>query len=153
MRLGEIGRGGAVLHGEAIDSAGAGLADNPARTSRHLRHDIGAETLDDLIERAGDRRQRSEPFDQTVTAGDGVAALDRLAVAKHRPRRQIALAVGEGLVELHREGVGEIIQNILARSDVYPDVVPFLRRDLRETALHQGFAGRHDLDHGGMAVD
>ena len=59
--------------------------------------------------------------------------------------------VGEGLVELHREGMGEIVEHVLARGDVDLDVVPVLGRDLREPALHQRFAGRDDLDDGGMA--
>ena len=47
--------------------------------------------------------KRGELLDQPVAAGDGLAALHRLAVAVDRPRRQIAFAVGEGLVELGRE--------------------------------------------------
>ena len=48
--------------------------------------------------------------------------------------------------------MGEVIQNVLARGDVHPHVIPFLGGDLRETAFHQRLAGRHDLDHGSMAV-
>ena len=90
-------------------------------------------------------------LDQPVAAGDGLAALHRLAVAKDRTRGEIALAVGEGLVELGREGMGEIVENIFARRDVDLDVAPFLGRDFGEAALHQRLAGRDDLDHGGMA--
>ena len=47
--------------------------------------------------------------------------------------------------------MGEIIQNVLARRYVHPDIVPFLGRDLREPALHQRLSGRDDLDDGSMA--
>jgi hypothetical protein len=61
----------------------------------------------------------SELFDQLVAARDGFAAFDGLAVAIDRPRRQIAFAVGEGLVELHREGMGEVVENIFFAVAVY----------------------------------
>ena len=86
-----------------------------------------------------------------VAAGDGLAALHGLAVAIDRPRGEIALAVGEGLVELGREAVRQIVEHVLARRDVDLDVAPFLGRNLGEAALHQRLAGRDDLDDGGMA--
>ena len=95
--------------------------------------------------------KRRQLLDQPVAARDGLAALHRLAVAIDRPRREIALAVGEGLVELGREGVREIVEHVFARRDVDLDVAPFLGRDLGEAALHQRLAGRDDLDDGGMA--
>ena len=127
------------------------LADDAARAAGHFGDQVRAEALHDLVERAGNRRQRGELFDQPVAAGDGLAAFDRLAVAKDGPRGEIALAVGEGLVELDREGMGEIVEDVFARRDVDLDVVPFLGRDLGEAALHQRLAGRDDLDDGGMA--
>ena len=56
------------------------LADDPAGAARHLGHDVGAKTLHDLIERAVNRRQRSQLLDQDVTTRDGVsvAGLGRL---------------------------------------------------------------------------
>ena len=87
-----------------------------------------------------------------VTPGDGLPAFDRLAVAIDRPRAEIALAVGEGLVELHREGMGEVVEDIFPRRDVDLYVVPFLGRDFGKPALHQRLAGGDDLDDGGMAV-
>ena len=110
LRLGEIGRTGAVLDSEAIDAVRAGLADDPARAARHLGHQVGAEALNDLVERAMDRRQRRQLLDQAVAAGDRLAALHGLAVAIDRARGEIALAVGEGLVELGREAVRQIIR-------------------------------------------
>ncbi len=145
--LGEVGGGRAVLDDEAV-----ALAHHAARASGHFGDEVRAEALDDLVERAGNGRQRSQPLDQLIAAGDGLAALDGLAVAEDGPRREVALAVGERLVELHREGMGEVVENILARRDVDADVVPFLGRNLGEPALHQRLAGRDDLDHGGMAV-
>ena len=76
---------------------------------------------------------------------------DRLAVAIDRPRGEIAFRVGEGLVELHRKGMGEVVENVFARRDVDLHVAPFLGRDLGKPALHQRFAGGDDLDDGGMA--
>lgn len=52
----------------------ATLLDDAARAARDLGHHIGAEALDDLIERAGDRWQRSERLDQPVAPCDGLAA-------------------------------------------------------------------------------
>src|SRR3546814_16487699 len=83
---------------------------------------------------------------------DGLATLNRLAIAIYRPGRQFALAVGERLVKLHREGVGEIVEDIFARSDVDLHVAPILGRDLGQAALHQRLAGGDDLDDGGVAV-
>src|SRR3546814_10435746 len=82
---------------------------------------------------------------------DGLATLNRLAIAIYRPGRQFALAVGERLVKLHREGVGEIVEDIFARSDVDLHVAPILGRDLGQAALHQRLAGGDDLDDGGVA--
>src|SRR5690606_32146071 len=65
-------------------------------------------------------------------------------------RGEIALAIGEGFVELHREGMGEIIEYVFSWRDVDADVVPFLSRQYGEAALHQRLAGRDDLDDGGM---
>ena len=45
----------------------------------------------------------------------------------------------------------EIIEDIFARRDVDLHIAPFLGRDFGEAALHQRFAGRDDLDDGGMA--
>ena len=98
-----------------------------------------------------DRRQRRQLLDQPITAGDGLAALHGLAIAIDRPRGEIALAVGERLVELGREAVRQIIQHVFARRDVDLNVAPFLGRNLGKPALHQRLAGRDDLDDGGMA--
>ena len=93
----------------------------------------------------------SQALDHAVAAFHGLAALDRLAVAVDRPGREIALAVGEGLVELGRKAVRQVVEDVFARRDVDLDVAPFLGRDLGEAALHQRLAGGDDLDDGGMA--
>ena len=85
--LGEVGRAGAVLDHQPV-----ALADDAARAAGHLGDHVGAEALDDLVERAGNGRERGELLDQAVAAGDGLAALDRLAVAIDGPGGEIALA-------------------------------------------------------------
>ena len=70
-----------------------------ARRERPVTSATGCpKTLDDLVERSMHRRQRGELFDQPVAPRHGVAALHRLSLVKHRPRGQIAFAVGERLV-------------------------------------------------------
>ena len=46
--------------------------------------------------------------------------------------------------------MGEIIENIFARGDIAGEIAPFRGGDFREATLHQRFAGRDDLDHGGV---
>ena len=144
--LGEVGRAGT-----GFDQQPIALADDAARAAGHFGDHVGTEALDDLVQRARHRRQRGELLDQAVAARDGLPALDRLAVAIDRPGTEVALRVGEGLVELDREGMGEIVEHIFARGDVDLDVAPLLGRDLGEPALHQRLAGRDDLDDGGVA--
>jgi hypothetical protein len=55
-------------------------------------------------------------------------------------------------VELGREAVKEVVQNIFTRRDVHLNVVPFTRIDLGQAARQQRFPGRNDLHHGGMAI-
>jgi len=91
--LGKIGGGGAVLDHQPVaprslpfgQPRGQGLADDAAGAARHRGDEVRAEPLHDLVEGAGDRRERGELFDQAVAAGDGLAALDWLAIAKDGP--------------------------------------------------------------------
>jgi hypothetical protein len=69
--FGEIGGGRAVLDGERSPPA---LADDAPRAARHLGHHVGAEALDDLVERAGTGGRTGELLDQLVAARDGFAA-------------------------------------------------------------------------------
>ncbi len=89
-------------------------------------------------------------LDQPVAAQHGVAAEDGLAVAEHRPRGQVALGVGERLVQLHRESVGEVVEHVLARGDVDLHVAPLLGRDGGDAPLGQRLAGRDHLHHAGV---
>src|SRR3546814_1976340 len=92
--------------------------------------------LDDLVERAGSGRKRREPFDHSVAATHGLAIDDRVAVlVVDRPGREIAVPVGDRLVELHREAVLEVGQNAVARRAVHRDVIPFIGRDFGAAAV------------------
>ena len=105
--------------------------------------------LHDLVERRRHRRQRRELLDQRVAAGDRLLAEHGIAVTvEHRPREQVAALVGEGLLQLHREGVGQELDHGLARGEVDGEVVPFGGRDLGDAPFHQRLAGRDQLDHG-----
>src|ERR1700730_18448353 len=73
-----------------------------------------------------------------------------MAVAIDRPRGEIALAIREGLEELGREAVRQVVEYVLARRDVDLDVAPILGRDVSQAAFHQGLAGGDDLDDSGM---
>src|SRR3546814_16230776 len=113
--LGEIGRTRTGFDHEAVAPAvGAGLADDAARSAGHLGDNVGAEALDDLVKRAGNRGLRRQRFDQAIPASDGLATPDRLAIAIYRPGRQFALAVGGLLVMRTLEGGGEMSEGILA---------------------------------------
>src|SRR3989338_4539997 len=108
----------------------AAVSDRLAEPARDLGHEIGAEALDDLVKRPRHWRQRGQLLDQRVAPTGGLATFYCLAVAHHRPRGEIALAVGEGLVKLHRKGMGEVVEDVFPRGDVDADVVPLLGRDL-----------------------
>ena len=106
LGLGEIGRARAVLDGKPVDAVAAGLLDDAARAARHLGDGVGAEVMDDLVERAADRRQRGEPLDHLVAPAHGLPALDRIAVfVMDGPRIDVALGVRIFLEQLGREGV------------------------------------------------
>ena len=106
--------------------------------------------LHDLVERRRHRRQRGELLDQRVAAGDRLLAEHGIAViVEHRPREQVAVIVGEGLLQLHREGVGQELDHGLARGEVDREVVPLGGRDLGDAPFHQRLAGGDQLDDGG----
>src|SRR3546814_17387889 len=80
---------------------------------------IGPEVVENLVERGGHRRQRRQMFDQPVATIDGVAGLDRLPIlVGDGPGGEIAFAVGERLIALHREAVLKVGQHILYRKSV-----------------------------------
>ena len=146
LRFGQVGRPRTVLDAEPVP-----LAHDPPRPAGDLGDQVGAETLHDLVERALHGGQRGQPLDQSVAALDGIPALHGLAIAVDRSRGEIALAVREGLEELGREAMRQVVEHILARRDVDLDIAPVLGRDVGQPAFHQGLAGGDDLDDGGMA--
>ena len=145
--LGKIGRAGARFHRQAF-----AFAHHAARPASDFRQLLGAEAMHDLVERARHGRQRGQFLDHAVASFHGLAALDGLAIAPDRPRREIALIVRELFEQLGGEGVGEIVQHILARGEVHGEIVPFAGGNLRQPALHQRLAGGDHLHDGGMAV-
>ena len=108
LRLGQIGRSGAGFDRKAVDPVGAALAHDAARPAGDLRHHVGAESLHDLVERALHGGERGQMLDHAVAPFHRLAALHRLAVAQDRPRRQIAVLVGERLEQLGREAVCKV---------------------------------------------
>ena len=109
--------------------------------------------VDDLVERAADRRQRGELLDHLVAPANGLAALDRIAIfVVDGPRIDVALGVRIFLEQLRREGVHQVPADIFARRDVDMQVGPFLGRDLGKAPFHQRFAGRDDLHDRRMTV-
>ena len=147
--LGEVGRRRPAAQRQPL-AAGIGDPQHPARPPGHFRDRLVPEMLHDLVERRGHRRERRELLDQRVAAGDRLLAEHRVAVTvEHRPREQVAALVGEGLLQLHREGVGQELDHGLPRREVDGEVVPFGGRNLGDAPFHQRLAGRDQLDDGG----
>src|SRR3979411_1952505 len=123
-RFGEVRRGGTTFNDEAPTRA-----DDTAGAAGYFGDHVCPKSLDDLVERAGHRRKRRELLDKAVAACNGLTALDRLGITIDWTGTKVALRVGEWLVELNREGMGEIIEHIFARGDIDLDVAPVLGRD------------------------
>ena len=47
--------------------------------------------------------------------------------------------------------MGKVVKHVFAGRDVDAHVAPFLGWDLRQSTLHQCFAGRNDLDDRGVS--
>ena len=123
-----------------------------ARAAGDLCDGLVPEAMHDLVERRLHRRQGRELLDEGVAPRGGLLADDGVAVVvEHRPRHDVALVVGEGLLELYREGVGQELDDGLARREVDGEVIPFRGRDLGDAPFHQRLAGRDELDEGGAA--
>ena len=74
-------------------------------------------------------------LDQPVAPLDGIARLDRVAIlVGDGSGGEIAFAVGEGLIELHREAVLKVGQHIFAGRHVYPNVIPLIGRAMLATS-------------------
>ena len=130
-----------------------GDAQHPARPAGHLRDRVVPEVLDDLVERSRHRRERGEFLDERIAASQGRLARHGIAVGvEHRPGHQVALRIGERFLQLHRKGMGEELDDGLARGEVHVDVVPLGCRDLGDAPLHQRFPGGDELHDGGTAL-
>ena len=64
-----------------------------------------------------------------------------------KPAKKEMNLVGERLLKLHREGVGQELDEGLAGREVDVDVVPFGRRNLGDSPLHQRLARGDELDY------
>ena len=147
--LGEVGRRRPAAQRQPL-AAGIGDPQHPARPPGHFRDRLVPEMLHDLVERRGHRRERGELLDQRVAAGDRLLAEHGIAVTvEHRPREQVAVVVGERLLELHRKRVGQELDDGLSRRQVDREIVPLGGRDLGDAPFHQRLAGGDQLDDGG----
>ena len=145
--LGEIGGGGPAAKCQALAARIRNLQ-HPARPAGDLGDRLVAETVHDLVERRLHRRQCRELLDERVAPRHGLLAEHRIAVVvEHRPAHDVAVVVGERLLQLHGEGVGQELDDGLARRQVDGEVVPFRCRDLGDAPLHQCLAGGDELDH------
>ena len=150
--LGEVGGGGPGAEGETF-AFGVLDPEHAARAPGDLGHGVVPEPVNDLIERRLYRRQRAELLDQRVALRDGLLAQHRVVVGvEDGARHEVAVVVLEGLLQLHREGVLQEVEHVLARREVDREVVPLGRRDLGDAALHQRLAGGDQLHHRGAAL-
>ena len=126
-RLAEAGR----LRSARRSPDESAMRKHPARASGDLGDGLAAETVEDLVQRRLHRRQCRELLDQGIAGSDRFLAQDRVAFGVgHGPGHEIALVVGERLLQLHRECVGQIFQARLPRRQVDGDVVPFRDGDI-----------------------
>ena len=150
--LGEVGGGGPGAQRQAL-AACVGQAEHPAGAPGDLGDGLVSEAVDDLVEGRLHRRHGGELLDQGVARGDGLPAEHRVAVGvMDGPAHQVAVIVGERLAQLHREGVGQIVEDVLAGREVDGEVVPFGGGDVGDAALHQGLAGGDQLDDAGAPL-
>ena len=149
--LGEIGGSRPGAQRQALVPT-VGELEHPARTPGDLGDGVMPEAVEDLVQRRRNRRQGRELADQIIAGGQRLLALDRVAVGvEHGPAHQVAFLVGEGFLQLHREGMGQIVENELPWCQVDGKIVPFRGGYLRYPPFHQGFVGGDELHHGGAA--
>ena len=90
--------------------------DQPAGPARDLCHGLGAEVLDDRVERSGDGRQRTKLLDQRIARGNGARAENGIAfLITHRLGAKISVLVGEDLHQSHRKALRKIVDDIFTR--------------------------------------
>ena len=125
-------------------------ADNePAAAPGYFGDRPGPKMLDDRVERCGDWRKRAKLFDQRIARGNGTRAKNRITVViAHRFGAQIAVLVGKDLHQAHREALGEIVDDVFARTKVDIECLAFLVAEIGEAAVEHGLSGRNQLhDH------
>ena len=150
--LGEVGGGGPGAECQAL-APGVHDPEHAPRAAGDLGHGVVPETVDDLIQRRLHRRQRAELLDQRVALRDGLLAQHRSVLGvEDGARHEVAVIVLEGLLQLHREGVLQEVEHVLAGRQVDGEVVPLGGRDLGDAALHQGLAGGDQLHDGGAPL-
>ena len=124
-------------------------AQDAAGPAGDLCDGVVTEMLDDLVEGRGDGRQCGELADEGFAARDRFLAEDGVTVlVEDGPGVEVAVVVGELLLQLDREGVGQELDDGLARGEVDREVVPFGGGDLGDAAVHERFAGGDELDDG-----
>ena len=153
-RLAEAGRLRSARRSDRAFPGGDPGASVSFSTRRARPGDLGdglmAEAVQDLIEGGLHRRQRGELLDQRIAGGDGLPAQDRVAIGTgHGSAHQVAVVISERLLQLHRKGVGEVVEYGLARGQINTEIVPFGRRDLGDAPFHQCLPGGDQLDDGG----
>ena len=127
-------------------------AEHPPGAAGDLGHGVVAEAVHDLVQRRGHRREGGQLPDQRLALGEGLLGEHGIPVfIDGGPAHEVPLLVGEGLLQLDREGVRQEIEHVFPGRQVDRKVVPFGRRDLRDPSLHQGLSRRDELDHGRAA--
>ena len=127
--------------------------DDAPRAAGDFGDKIGAEAVQDLVERALHRRQCGQVLDYPVAAFDRLARNDRVAVGvAGRARQDVAFLVAVEIEELRRERMAQVIEHIFARCNLDREIGPLRRRDLGEAAVEQGLVGRDDLQDTGVTL-
>ena len=92
---------------------------------------------------------RAPSFPISASCGHGLPADDGVPLCiGGGPAHQVALVVGEELLQLYREGVHQEGEDAIPGRQVDVGVVPFGGGDLGDAAFHQRFAARDQLDDG-----
>lgn len=101
--------------------------------------------MDELIEGALDGGQGGQVLDHGIAQRLGLARLHGLAVDDDGSREQVAFIVRVALIELGRQAMREVVEDVLARRDVDGKIASFAGGDVGKTAHHQRFGRRDDL--------
>ena len=133
--------------------AAVSLGDEALRPSCHFGDPLGAIVFDDTVERWLDGWQCAEVLDETMLLLDRRGIVDRASlVVEHRHRAFLAGVVDEYLHLLRGECALEIVDDVLARTQVEVEVGPLFWREAIEAAIENAFCGRHELDDDGLVL-